>query len=64
MVADLAERLVHQGLGPDVCTKDISEEPLNGGDNALSVGQVVPLVRRKEVGCWCLSEPQEGKDRE
>ena len=44
VAAKLVERLVHQGVGPDGQTEDVSEEPLNDSDEALSVIQFVPPV--------------------
>ena len=38
VAAELVECHVHNGLVPNVCTEDIGEEPLNGSDEALSIG--------------------------
>ena len=48
VAVELAECFVHECLGPDVRAKQVSKELLNGGDEVLGIGQVVPSVRGKE----------------
>ena len=50
VAAELAKRLVYERLCPYVRAKDVGEEPLNGCNEALNVGQVIPPVHMEEVG--------------
>ena len=48
VTSKLAEGLVHHCLSPNVQVKQVGEESLDSGDEALSVNHIVPPVRGKE----------------